>query len=278
MRLFWGFPAFGLAALVLLAAGPGVAHDAAPAAGSAFDEKTALATSRSAIGRSLGNHRFRDRDGQELRLADLRGRPLVVNMIYTSCYHTCPVTVQTLHRAVTAARAALGDDAFSVVTIGFEAGVDSPGRMRAFAREQGIDEPGWKFVAGDHGTIDRLAKELGFIYFRSPKGFDHLTQTTVIDAEGRVYAQVYGAEFDPPALGEHLKDLIYDRPQGALAVLDTIANKVRLFCTIYDPKSDRYRFDYSVFIGIFIGFVSLAGVGVVLARAIFRHLRRGAQV
>jgi large-conductance mechanosensitive channel len=46
---------------------------------------------------------------------------------------------------------------------------------------------------------------------------------------------------------------------------------VKLFCTTYDPANDRYRLDYSLFIGMFIGFLIIAS-GVFY---LVRELRRG---
>lgn len=52
-------------------------------AAQAFDEKIALRESQAAIGRAVGEYAFRDTDGKTVRLSDLRGKPLVVNFIYT---------------------------------------------------------------------------------------------------------------------------------------------------------------------------------------------------
>nr|MBC8242255.1 hypothetical protein [Alphaproteobacteria bacterium] len=45
----------------------------------------------------------------------------------------------------------------------------------------------------------------------------------------------------------------------------------RLFCTLYDPAAQRYRFDYSVFIGFFIGLAALTTVGSILVRNLWRR-------
>jgi protein SCO1/2 len=39
-----------------------------------------------------------------------------------------------------------------------------------------------------------------------------------------------------------------------------LVNRVRLFCTLYDPRTGGYRFDYSPFVGMAIGLLALAGV------------------
>jgi protein SCO1/2 len=205
-------------------------------------------------------------------LADYRGSPLVVSLIYTGCADICPVVSETLADAVEVAREALGEDSFRVVTVGFDARHDTPERMRAFARSHGLDLASWEFLSTDGDTVDRLAEDLGFIFFPSPKGFDHMSQTTVIDAEGRVYRQIYGASFETPHLVEPLKELVFGR-RIDMRSWTGIVNRVRLFCTIYDPASGRYRFDYSIFISMVMGSLTLGAIAFVLVRAWLRGRR-----
>ena len=50
--------------------------------------------------------------------------------------------------------------------------------------------------------------------------------------------------------------------------------KVRLFCTIYDPAADRYRFDYSIFIQLIVGTVIILFMIVFIVRNLVRLRRR----
>jgi protein SCO1/2 len=245
----------------------------APEAPSAFDAEAAIEYSQAAIGRQVGDYSFLDSDRTEVRLAELQGKPIVVNLVYTACSYSCPLIVQTLYSAVEVAQDALGEDSFAVLTIGFDTQEDTPARMRAYARGQGVDLPNWRFLSGDEATVSSLSKDLGFIYYPSPRGFDHLAQTSVIDAEGLVYRQVYGSDFSAPAVVEPLKDLVFGR-QGDLTSVAGLINRVRLFCTLYDPSSERYRFDYSIFIALAVGSVALGAIGLILLRALLRTRRR----
>ncbi|MDX1488344.1 MAG: SCO family protein [Acidiferrobacterales bacterium] len=253
--------------LCLGAAGAAWAQQHAPHANNpTLDENAALAISQAAIGRSVGDYSFTDSRGKTLRLKDLRGQPLLISLIYTSCYHTCPLLTKHLAQVVEIAREALGDTSFAVLTIGFDTAVDTPERMRTYARERGISISEWFFLSADPATMGALTRDVGFIYFASPRGFDHLAQTTLLDAQGRVYAQIYGENFATPTLVEPLKQLVFGTPAQARSLSGWI-NGVRLFCTIYDPSTGRYRFDYSLFIAIGVGIFSLGAVAVFVVRA-----------
>jgi len=218
-----------------------------------YEYKAALEASQGAIGTKLANHRFMTSTGDVLFMDDLRGKPLLISLIYTSCYHTCPMTTRNLAEVVEKARDALGEESFNIALIGFDTNMDTPSAMRYFGRQQSVNGDGWKLLSTDQATIDALTKELGFLYYTSPRGFDHLIQATVIDAQGEIYRQVYGEVINTPLLVEPLKELVLGRPVEGQSFLDDVVKKVKFFCTTYDPNNDAYRFDYSLFLGIFIG-------------------------
>ncbi|MDH3633525.1 MAG: SCO family protein [Gammaproteobacteria bacterium] len=232
----------------------------------AFDYDQALATSQAAIGSEVGDHRFIDTDGEVLTLGQLRGKPLVLSMVYTSCYQICPMTTRHLSKIVQKARAALGDDSFTVVAIGFDTAIDTPDAMRYFAAKQGVIDQDWKLLSTDPQTIKNLSKELGFLYYPSSNGFDHLIQATIIDAGGRVYRQVYGQVFDTPMLVDPLIELVLGRKAPEQPLLANLVSKIKLFCTTYDPVRDGYYFDYSLFLGMLIGATIILVAGTVVVR------------
>jgi protein SCO1/2 len=236
-----------------------------------WDRKTALAYSQAAIGHTLHDGRFATSDGRTVRLADFRGKPLIVNFVYTSCSQICPLVIESLDRSVGVAKDALGKDSFAVITVGFDTRHDTPAQMRAYAKSHGAGGSGWLFLSGDGKTVARLAEDTGFAIYPSAQGFDHMAQTTIVDADGRIYRHVYGGAFEPPAIVEPLKDLIFGR-RGNLASVGGIINRIRLFCTVYSPGAERYRFDYGIFIAFLIGLVSLGAIGFVLVRAALRPM------
>lgn len=223
------------------------------------DAERAVGISQAVIGKPVGDHAFQDRLHRTVRLADYRGKPLVVSFVYTSCFQVCPTTTRFLAQSVDAARRALGKDSFQVISIGFNQPFDDPAAMAAFARKAGIDDPRWEFLSPAAPAVPALARDFGFTYFATPKGFDHLTQLTVVDGQGVIYRQIYGETFDLPMLVGPLKELLSGQADSATSV-EAVWTKVKLFCTVYDPAAGRYRLNYSLFVEIFAGASILIGI------------------
>ncbi|NOR19865.1 MAG: SCO family protein [Xanthomonadales bacterium] len=225
-----------------------------------YSEDEALTISQAAIDQALLDLEFTDGTGQLVRLTDYAGKPLLISLIFTSCHHVCPTLTKHLKTAVGAAREALGNDSFNVVTIGFDTANDSPQRMQDFANKQGINEPNWVFLSSSAENMAKLTENLGFIYFTSPSGFDHITQLTIVDRDGIINTQVYGGAFELPWLVEPLKDLVLNRPQSEHNFFSRMVDKVNLFCTVYDPNTGRYHYDYSLFVQIGIGGLAILSI------------------
>ena len=242
-----------------------------------FNSRKALEASQAVLGNQLSDLSFSAGTGEPIALADLRGKPLVLSLVYTSCYHVCPMTSRYLSKVVEKARDALGHDSFNVATLGFDAEHDSPQSLRQFARNQGIDDEDWLLLSVDEPTSAKIVKELGFTFVPSPRGFDHIIQATVIDAEGRIYRQVYGEVFETPLLVEPLKELVLGRPKPGEPFLTDLLDRIRFFCTTYDPSRDAYHFDLSIFIGMAIGALILVLSFFFVVRELMRR-RRSAQV
>lgn len=238
-------------------------------------EREAIAVSQAALGRQVDGLAFIDHRGRTRTLDEFRGQPVLVSVIFTACVHSCQVQTRHLDRMVRVARNALGQN-FTVLTIGFDQPVDTPQQMASYARRYGISDPDWHFLSSpDQETLDTLLETLGFLYQPSPRGFDHTVQVTLLDRDGSVLRQVYGEVFPTPQLVEPLKDLVFNRPISEAGLLGQLSDRVRLFCTVYDAQGDRYIFDYSLFAGIFIGFLVLASaIGWLVFEANGARLRR----
>jgi protein SCO1/2 len=117
--------------------------------------------------------------------------------------------------------------------------------------------------------VPRLAAELGFRYEATAAGFDHLLQATIVDANGRIYRQVYGDSFDAPLFTGPLLQLAQNAPV-AQGNLEAAWEKVKLLCTVYDPSAGRYRLNYALVIQLLVG----ASVVLAVLASLFIEWRR----
>lgn len=242
-----------------------------------FNGEQALAYSQAALQREIDNHRLLKRNGETIELDTFRGKPLVVSFIYTSCYHICPVITKNLFHAADIAEEALGEDAFNVLTIGFDSENDTPQRMAYFAKERGIEKGNWYFLGASQEVINSVSENFGFVFYPSSKGFDHMAQTSIVDAQGRLYRQVYGTEVDVIQLVEPLKELVFGNKSAKVLDLGQWINNIKLFCTIYDPSTGRYKFDYSIFLALIVGILCLASVVAFLLHSRRAGVKRSAR-
>ncbi|MGZ5989038.1 MAG: SCO family protein [Rhizomicrobium sp.] len=247
-------------ALVRLLVAPAVA---APAS-AALDPGAAIVKGTQALGRTVGNYTLVDMSGSSFSLRDYRGKPLVISLVYTACSSVCPLTTQHVVEAVTEAGRVFGLDRFAVLTIGFDARNDTPARLTQFAAIQGIKLPNWRVASADAATIEALLGDLGFSYRAVAGGFDHLTQTTIFDREGKVYRHVYGEDFPLQVFMEPLKDVVFDTATSFS--FSGIIDRIKFICTAYDPGAGRYRIDYGLVFGSVIAAFSLLVMGGLILR------------
>ncbi|MDZ4255846.1 MAG: SCO family protein, partial [Sulfuritalea sp.] len=100
-----------------------------------LDAEAALERSQAVIGQPVGDHVLLDRQQRPTPLAKYRGKPLLVNFIYTACFQVCPTTTKNLQKAVKNTVGMLGANRFNIVSIGFNQPFDSPQAMKTFATQ-----------------------------------------------------------------------------------------------------------------------------------------------
>jgi len=238
----------GIASLLLtfMVGMSGMPAAAAPAE-SVLDRAEAIRISQAVIGQQPANYTLLDRRGQPVRLSDYRGKPLLVSFIYTGCFQVCPTTTRMLNEAVQDLGRLVGFDKFNVVSIGFNQPFDAPEAMRAFSTQNGIAASNWEFLSPHRSIVEPLTRDFGFSYVANAAGFDHVLSVTLLDGEGRIYSQIYGDSLTPNQLGEPMRQLMRGAPLPPTLNLDDLIERVKILCTVYDPKTGQYRYDYGLF-------------------------------
>jgi len=132
--------------------------------------------------------------GTALKLAELRGRPVVVAMFFTSCGYACPRIVEAMTQIQQTLPPAARDRA-RFVLISFDDVRDTAAALNAYRTRHGLDAGSWVLLRGAPDDIRELAAVLGVKYKKDSAGlFSHSNLITVLDSEGEIIHQRTGLE------------------------------------------------------------------------------------
>src|SRR6267143_7104103 len=100
-------------------------------------------------------------DGTVVHLYDdlLKGKAVVINVVYTRCTASCPLETAKLAQVQRLLGDRVGKDVF-FYSISIDPEHDTPEVLMAYARRFHVG-PGWLFLTGKHEDIQLLSKKLG---------------------------------------------------------------------------------------------------------------------
>lgn len=135
-------------------------------------------------------------EGKTIQLKDLKGKTLVMVMIYTSCKAACPRLVADMRNIeAQIPKEKIKNTAFVMVSIDPE--TDTPEKLKAFAIENAMDGNQWMFLQGSVSGVREFANVLSVKYKEiSPIDFSHSNIISVFNAQGELVHQQEGLGVD----------------------------------------------------------------------------------
>lgn len=112
-----------------------------------------------------------DQDGNTVTSEDMRGSVALYTFTYTRCRDPqCERLIKTMKEVEDRLpEAQLGDIPFQFVVISMDPEHDTPERLRAYARELGVDLKRWKFLTGEDARKMRYIIGGGFEVYYAPR-------------------------------------------------------------------------------------------------------------
>ena len=130
-----------------------------------------------------------DASGKSVDWQQMRGKPRIATMFYSSCPFMCPLIIESgkgLDKSLTPAeRAKLG-----FVMVSLDPKRDTPQAVTAMAKKRGIDLTRWTLLRPEPRDVRLLAGVLDVRYRALASGeFNHTSVLILLDAEGRILAR-----------------------------------------------------------------------------------------
>jgi protein SCO1/2 len=148
-----------------------------------------------------------DQDGRNVPVAGLRGRPVVVTFMYTTCQNDCPTMTQQIRGALDD----LGHDV-PVLAVSVDPANDTPDRARRFlARQQMTGR--MRFLLGSDAQLQRVWRTFG-IQPQGVGGREHSASVVLLDDSGVARVSFPVNQLTPEGLAHDLRALERTRAQS----------------------------------------------------------------
>ena len=152
----------------------------------------------------LDNFVLTDQNGERLEFSKLRGKPVVINFMYTSCPDVCPLLTASL-KIVRDHMNPAEAKAIRFLSITTDPEVDTPKVLKAYSRRHQAVGAHWSWLTGEARELAPVWQAFGVSVRRLARGLiEHTTLTVVADAQGHMRFAYFGSAPNPDML---LKDL-----------------------------------------------------------------------
>ncbi|WP_281636087.1 SCO family protein [Flavobacterium marginilacus] len=131
-------------------------------------------------------------NGQNIEMKDLRGKVLVMVMIYTSCKAACPRLVADMRNIESRLPNDIKENV-KLVLVSIDPEVDTPKRLKDFSIENKMEGDQWLFLRSTEENTREFAAVLAVNYKKiSPMDFSHSNIISVFNTEGELVYQQEG--------------------------------------------------------------------------------------
>ena len=135
-------------------------------------------------------------EGKEITLKELKGKTLVMVMIYTTCKAACPRLTGDMRNIEDKIPSEYKKDV-QFVFVSIDPENDTPQRLKKFAKENYIDGEQWTFLQGKEISVREFANVLAVKYKQiSPLDFSHSNIISVFNPQGELVHQQEGLGVD----------------------------------------------------------------------------------
>ncbi len=133
-----------------------------------------------------------NQDGETIQMEDLKGKVLVMVMIYTSCKSACPRLVADM-RNIESRLPDNNKDNVQLVLVSIDPAVDTPERLKFFSIENKMEGEQWVFLRSTEENTREFSAVLAVNYKKiSPMDFSHSNIISVFNSEGELAYQQEG--------------------------------------------------------------------------------------
>lgn len=216
-----------------------------------------------------GEYNLLDKNGDEFKLKDMSGKPLILVFSYYSCDGACPSTNVHLRDTLSGLDGLKPGEDYNVLTVSFDKN-DDLHHLHMFTEMTGIrggKGDYWRMaVMKNRDDIAAFTKSAGYKFFWSPpdKTFLHTNAYIFLSPDLRIARYIYGSPLDSKDVELAITEAAFNR-----STKSKVIDLLKMACYSYNYKDGKYTLNYSLFVGA--GSFILGGIFIFMPIIYFRR-------
>lgn len=149
--------------------------------------------------REVPEFEFTDQNDKTITNENYKGKVYVVEFFFTTCPTICPLMNQAMSKVQ---NAYLTESEFGIASISITPTIDTPEKLREYAKVFNVKHPNWHFLTGKPANYVYKLSNNGFKLHagksgdNTHSGFEHSGLFALIDKKGRIRSR-YDKHGDP---------------------------------------------------------------------------------
>ena len=196
-----------------------------------------------------GEFSLLDKDGNEFKLKEMSGKPLILVFSYYSCDGSCPATNVHLRDTLSESAGLKPGEDYNVLTVSFDKN-DDLNHLNMFTEMTGIKGGKgdyWRMaVMKNKDDIAGFTKSAGYKFFWSPpdKTFLHTNAYIFLSPDLRIARYIYGSPLNIKDVELAITEAAFNR-----STKSRVIDLLKMACYSYNYKDGKYTLNYSLFVG-----------------------------
>jgi protein SCO1 len=150
------------------------------------------------VGEPVPDFALYDQSGRVVQSSRFHGKQILLNFIFTRCPDAkmCPASPVKMMAAQRLAREAKVAN-LELISITLDPAYDTPGMLKKYADDRGIDTANFSFLTGPESAVRDLLTQFGVIAQFRGDILEHTLATLLIDATGKIVHRTDGSAWEP---------------------------------------------------------------------------------
>lgn len=151
---------------------------------------------------------WQTQNNETIELENLKGKTLVVVMIYTSCKTACPLLVRNMKLIEAEINPDYLND-IDLVLVSIDPETDTPEKLKEFSITNQMTDKQWIFLRGSVESTQEFANVLSMKYKKiSPIDFSHSNIVSIFNPSGQLVSQTEGLEINTKEVAKKVNEVV----------------------------------------------------------------------